>query len=277
MTGFFEKIAQILEDNDVSANDLSHQNVKPESKQESTTHFDGVELVSEIVLQTIKTLDVHFKGRKKEFKTKTLQFRVTDQLFFSSLNQEDFRAQMVTALNVQGYAVSTVKVALCDEEDTAQLPMVINKVYLQMKEDTEETDVQAVTVEAFVTVQEGHGSLMKKKYILDAAKNKLFLIGRGVAKRPNFIVVDDDEKSPQWENNKFVRSAHARIEYTPMGFCLFVEKDGTRTFGESRTQLVRFGQRVIEIDNPLVPYRLQSGDTIILGKTVYLVFTEKQK
>ena len=74
-----------------------------------------------------------------------------------------------------------------------------------------------------------------------------------------------------------MRSHHARIKFIErLGFCIFVEKDGTQAFGGSRTQIQRYNDdELIELNNPQQPLPLHNGDIIILGKSVEILFLDE--
>lgn len=126
---------------------------------------------------------------------------------------------------------------------------------------------------ATITIHNGKGSLLKPEYSLTANGGR-YNIGRD-AKGENSIGIVGNPGDPNYELNKYVRSRHVNIAFVGgVGFCLFVEYDGTRVFGNSRTQLLRNGD-VLELDNPKQAVPLRDGDVIVLGKSVELEWKTK--
>ena len=89
--------------------------------------------------------------------------------------------------------------------------------------------------------------------------------------RKNHIVINDDPNDLAFVKNKYVSRSHAHIDYDEdYGFRLFVEQNGTAMAGK-RTRIIR-GDKVLELNNTLVPEPLIDGDIIELSKNVLLLF-----
>ena len=128
--------------------------------------------------------------------------------------------------------------------------------------------------EATVSIHDGKGTLMSPLYEINATGGP-YNIGRG-AKGPCAISIVADSDDEKYELNKYVRSNHARIAYIgKLGFCLFVERDGTQVFEGSRTQLRHADGTLEELNNPQLPVPLRNGDVIVLGKSVELEYITK--
>lgn len=154
-------------------------------------------------------------------------------------------------------------------------------IYLQ------EVAMDAVPVEhinnrATISLYGRNGSLLKDCYELSSEElqrqhRKYYNIGRGEfpdveggGYRQNHIAIDDVNNQ---EKNQYVSRTHARIGFSKkIGFFLQVEWGGSQLSG-NRTQIYR-GEEKIEVENVDVKVPLQSGDIIVLGKSVYLQFTE---
>ncbi len=132
------------------------------------------------------------------------------------------------------------------------------------------------SLQATISIHDGNGTLMQSEYVINANGGK-YPIGRG-STEPNAISIVSDPSDINYEKNKCVRSHHAYIEYLKgVGFCLFVEKDGTQIYDDSRTQIHRVNEKeLLELNNPMQPIPLHDGDIIVLGKSVKLKWSSKQ-
>lgn len=125
---------------------------------------------------------------------------------------------------------------------------------------------------ATIRIHEGRGTLMQSEYLLNTADEK-YEIGRGL-KGLRTIGIVADSGDPNYDKNKFVRSHHAFIEFhKKYGFCLVVQRDGSRILEGSRTQIKHKDGRITELDTLGMPVPLTDGDVIILGKNVELEFS----
>lgn len=146
-------------------------------------------------------------------------------------------------------------------------------IYLDTQSIAERQDklIDIVPVKARVSIAENSGSLLQPEYLLDADKQQFWQIGRGEKDRhetKNHVVISDNDKDKQYENNKYVSNIHARIIFIEnKGFCVKSLSDNNRTI------IYRNQNRISDLrDLFSVSIPLQDGDLIELGKKVSLKF-----
>lgn len=144
----------------------------------------------------------------------------------------------------------------------------------------QQTIQQRVFYPAVIDVLEGRGSLKDNKPVeLLPVNGKKYNIGVGSIQviknrnvRYNYIVVDDNEKSPMFKFNKFVSRAHAHIVFRAgYGYYLYADERGTPTYNK-RTEISRNHIKPIRLDSPRTGQLLQDNDSIILNGNVILTF-----
>lgn len=239
--------------------------------------FDGqgVEVADTLKKQLVEVFKMRYRAVDLADKRFTLW---VGDMQLDYLTRQDFQDQLQVCLGEEGFtSVVWHEAKLAIPPQHHDFKEIIPSVFLQ--EQCVEPTVRHLR--AVVTALPGRGSLIKEAYILDSAQCQHYNIGVGAspqlpmnAFRENHIAIDDDITSVQYENNKFVSRSHAHIGFSEeLGFYLQVEAGGSRVHSGNRTQVFR-KQQVIEAENLAVPVVLQSGDIIVLGKTVALKFEE---
>lgn len=137
--------------------------------------------------------------------------------------------------------------------------------------EQQNTEPQILSLKARISIAENSGSLLQQEYLLDAAKQQSWQIGRGEkdgAGTKNHVVISGNEKDKRYENNKYVSNLHAQILFIESkGFCVKSLNDNNRTI------IYRNNNRIADLrDLHSVSIPLQDGDFIELGKKVSLKF-----
>lgn len=237
------------------------QEEKPVRKKEPE---DAFQYVDEVVGQLSVQLRRLYDGRRNELQGETLFVWVVDDNKRKLLGQCHDR--LLTSLR-DDCGMPVAEVAM----KGGPLPANATEFYDGYAFTVGEAKPFVVddSDKATIKIHDGKGTLLKPEYHLKADGGR-YNIGRD-AKGDNSIGVSGDTADANYELNKYVRSHHAYIKHVDgVGFCLFVEADGTRVFGNSRTQLRRNGS-MMELDNPQQPVPLHNGDVIVLGKSVELI------
>lgn len=220
----------------------------------------------------------NFKGQGNSLSDKILRIWVNDNLRYESLKSSDFVDSLRYYLDSQlGLAFSAVELVPGPLPEDSAFTGLSENIYMEVCAKTVAARVQKAEIIAI----KNHGSLKKKKYVLDSSEieklpSKRYNIGVGEYPqlsgrfRCNHIAVDDDLESPDYEHNKYVSRTHAYIRFSCKdGFMLQAEPEGTPLAG-MKTCIIRADQ-VIEVDD-VVPQPLCNGDCIELSKSVRLLF-----
>ena len=209
-------------------------------------------------------------GKQEDTSQTFLIIGVVDTNVFSSLHSSEF----ISALrdyraNNDGFCFAKKDIVDYVEENWTSIEEYKGISLFLSKQTKLQNSRQSATISVFSNT----GSLKQDSYKLESNDDALYLIGRGEETRENDIVIDDTQDSTFWENNKYVRSAHAHITYqTDEGYLLWADPNGTPVYG-SRTRIIRKGIEVpIDLRTAGVPQQLIDGDKIELGKHVKLLF-----
>lgn len=282
---FFEKIADFIEGKKKEEFSDKEQTLEPSVINKTADEASNAFQTENIVINGITNrLNSIYKGKQDSFDQKILVIWTTDNLLFTIINNEEFRAKLSTTLNEEnGYEFANIKANLSNSSrDIQHCTKISEAIYIQIEENSIQTPIAR---KARIRALQENGSLLQPEYILDSdtlinTNQHFYNIGagefpdtRGQGHRKNHIAIDDRTDSPQYNNNKYVSRAHARIGFLPQeGFCLYVETGGSRLAGK-RTRIFR-GEKIIEVENTIIPIPLQNGDLIELGKHVILCFNE---
>jgi hypothetical protein len=237
----------------------------------------------------IRLLKSNYSGGNPNFEDKVLTLWINDSLFYDSVSGDDFKEDLTSRVYDElGFDLSDIEIKNGAPSDGASSTQVMNNVYLQIQSVQVDNVGEAepgIVRKAIITDVEDGGSTIEGKYELDSQKikelpGKRYNIGVGKTprmdngiRRFNDIAIDGDEKSPQFDKNKYVSRAHAYITYSEnRGFMLHVEHGGTKEAGK-RTSVNRAGNE-IKLENVLIPQPLKHGDIIVLSKNVELLFEE---
>lgn len=245
---------------------------KGEKKENSISVQDSLMRSVETVMKS------NFKGQGFSFEDKILRIWVTDSLRHESLQSSDFVESLRYHLDSQlGLVFLMVELSAGPLPEGNSFTPLGEGVYMEICTKT----VAARVRKAEVVALKNHGSLKKKKYVLDSSEiEKMpamrYNIGAGEYPelsgrfRCNHIAIDDNLESPEYERNKYVSRTHAYIRFSAKdGFMLQAEPEGTPLAG-MKTCILR-GDLVIEVDD-VVPQPLMNGDCIELSKSVRLLF-----
>lgn len=241
---------------------------------------DSIERKHKLMRLVADVLANTYKGQTCHFEDKILTIWIQDSLFFDLVNNDEFKEQLSSLLiDELDCAFASINISSEALPEGQCFSEIAPRIYLQVEKK------KVNTKKAVISVVSDNGSLLQPEYVLDAEMLLASLLrgynigaGRqhlveGYGFRENHIIIDDDVNSPQYEKNRYVSRAHARIIYSvEEGFLLYAERGGTRMAGK-RTRIIR-GNNKIELDNVILPEPLQDGDIIELGKSVLLLFKE---
>ncbi len=257
---------------------------KEENKSTDNLGKDNIKRINTVVKEIQKTLKKNYKGGKSNpFANKELHVYFTDNATFNSMHDNNFISSLEETISTElGYQFVTIKMHDTPLDKEQSYTLIVDKIYIQIKE---RHAVQPTKRSAFIKVIPGFGSTVDSEYELtcqDPNGKDRWNIGVGRypnmadgSFRENYIIIDDNDHSEQFEKNKYVSRAHAYItHHSQMGYMLQVEIDGTRQ-REKRTRIYRAG-KVIDVENIRMPETILDGDVIELSKQVRLLFTLKK-
>lgn len=211
----------------------------------------------------------------------TLDIYILNNTVYNGLgleyDQDEFKASVQEHIKTElGIAFKTIIIYSKEPEKREKLKQAIGNGIDYLFFTVEETGTQAK-----ISSMKGYGSIIGDIVHLQPNSEKVYNIGRGKnvqTKSGNFrtndIAVDDDESNSEYQNNLHVSKSHAHISYKQtVGFVLYVDEGGTYYSGK-RTRIQRSGRREpIDLGSDIkIPYPLQDGDIIELGKKVCLKF-----
>ncbi|MCM1176144.1 MAG: hypothetical protein NC115_08800 [Bacteroidales bacterium] len=254
--------------------DESSKSVKGES--------NAIEKRENLIKSVKDTLNANYRGQKCSFEDKVLSVCIMDNLFYDSLDKDDFERQLQTVVYDElGYAFAKVETISGPLHEDESYSKVSDSVFLQVNP----VKKALVVRKAIIMPVEGCGSTVSESYVLDSEEisgnpGARYNIGAGKhpmmadsSHRKNYIAIDDDPFSPDFAKNRYVSRSHAYITYGEnAGFMLHAELGGTRLAGK-RTHIYRDSEK-IELDNTLISEPLRDGDYIVLSKYVHLLFKE---
>lgn len=250
---------------------------------------DSVETGMNLKSAILNELDALYLDKTDATKSKHLLIWIdVDTLTFNSFDGFDKElADYISTERGYEFASIALRQGKPDSEGECRKAEVANgaaKTEIYLQEKRENAAVEYIIKKACVTIFDGKGSMLKKKYELSSddlrkESRKFYNIGRGEspvmeggAYRHNQIAIDDQNNL---DTNRYVSRAHAHIGYSDtIGFYLQVERGGSRLSG-SRTRIIR-DEQIIEVENTNVKEPLRNGDLIELGKAVVLKFSESE-
>ena len=223
---------------------------------------DSFLFVDEVEKMMTDKLQQVYGGRNNELKGQTLTLWITDDSQRQLISQCHDRI-LNNLHNNNGFPIEDV--AFSGETIPQGATTISDGLAFTIGNNTIPSSQSGI-----LRIHNSKGSMMQQEYELTALGGRYY-IGRGAIGN-NAIGIDANPNDSMYELNKYVRSHHAHIEYiNALGFCMFVDKDGSQVFGGSRTQIQRLGAKEpLELNNPQQPVLLKDGDVIILGKSVEL-------
>lgn len=271
----FERVADII-------NGTDQKRAKESVSAETTSPQNSIDKMGELLTTIISALKSNYLGQQVSFNNKLLTIWVLDNLFYNAIIESDFKSELITSLNIElDITFGSIEIKSENIPDGLQLTKVQPNVFLQISNIN---SVQVVKSAKIYPVN-GNGSTLDAVYVLDSQEiqkmpNARYNIGVGRhpimsdnSHRENYIAIDDNPNSPEFNKNRYVSRAHAYISFSDEhGFLLHVEHGGTRA-AQKRTHIHRGGDK-IELNNVLIPEPLKSGDYIVLSKYVHLLFQE---
>lgn len=271
----FERVADII-------NGTDQKRAKESVSAETTSPQNSIDKMGELLTTIISALKSNYLGQQVSFNNKLLTIWVLDNLFYNAIIESDFKSELITSLNIElDITFGSIEIKSENIPDGLQLTKVQPNVFLQISNIN---SVQVVKSAKIYPVN-GNGSTLDAVYVLDSQEiqkmpNARYNIGVGRhpimsdnSHRENYIAIDDNPNSPEFNKNRYVSRAHAYISFSDEhGFLLHVEHGGTRA-AQKRTHIHR-GDDKIELNNVLIPEPLKSGDYIVLSKYVHLLFQE---
>lgn len=250
--------------------------LQDEKPQHSYQHreSDKIKQINRLISVVVRSLE-GVLGSDANLSRKTLNILSDDHLTLSLLQGEEYIVELKERLETTfGDNFHNIKIDRVNGQNS-DLSQVDLHLFISIQDAfngaTNSGD------KARIVALPDCGSLIDNECIISKEGTYKIGVGRRVKLdsgllRINQIAISDDVNDPQIENNKYVSRAHAHITYSySEGFLLYVEIGGTKMRGK-RTRILR-GDNIIDLLNPIMPYRLQHGDIIELSKSVLLSFT----
>ena len=273
---FFERIADMI--NGTAKKETS----EAVSSENTFSNDNSINKKGKLLTAIITAFKSNYLGQQVSFNNKSLTIWVQDNLFYNSIIDSNFKSELATSLNVElGITFGTIEIKSENIPEGLKLTEIQPNVFLQISDIS---SVQKVKSAKIYPVN-GNGSTLDAVYVLDSQEiqkmpNARYNIGVGRhpimsdnSHRENYIAIDDNPNSLEFNKNRYVSRAHAYISFSDEhGFLLHVEHGGTRA-AQKRTHIHRGGDK-IELNNVLIPEPLKSGDYIVLSKYVHLLFQE---
>lgn len=273
---FFERIADMI--NGTAKKETS----EAVSSENTFPNDNSINKKGKLLTAIITAFKSNYLGQQVSFNNKSLTIWVQDNLFYNSIIDSNFKSELATSLNVElGITFGTIEIKSENIPERLKLTEIQPNVFLQISDIS---SVQKVKSAKIYPVN-GNGSTLDAVYVLDSQEiqkmpNARYNIGVGRhpimsdnSHRENYIAIDDNPNSLEFNKNRYVSRAHAYISFSDEhGFLLHVEHGGTRA-AQKRTHIHRGGDK-IELNNVLIPEPLKSGDYIVLSKYVHLLFQE---
>lgn len=273
---FFERIADMI--NGTAKKETS----EAVSSENTFPNDNSINKKGKLLTAIITAFKSNYLGQQVSFNNKSLTIWVQDNLFYNSIIDSNFKSELATSLNVElGITFGTIEIKSENIPEGLKLTEIQPNVFLQISDIS---SVQKVKSAKIYPVN-GNGSTLDAVYVLDSQEiqkmpNARYNIGVGRhpimsdnSHRENYIAIDDNPNSLEFNKNRYVSRAHAYISFSDEhGFLLHVEHGGTRA-AQKRTHIHRGGDK-IELNNVLIPEPLKSGDYIVLSKYVHLLFQE---
>lgn len=273
---FFERIADMI--NGTAKKETS----EAVSSENTFPNDNSINKKGKLLTAIITAFKSNYLGQQVSFNNKSLTIWVQDNLFYNSIIDSNFKSELATSLNVElGITFGTIEIKSENIPEGLKLTEIQPNVFLQISDIS---SVQKVKSAKIYPVN-GNGSTLDAVYVLDSQEiqkmpNARYNIGVGRhpimsdnSHRENYIAIDDNPNSLEFNKNRYVSRAHAYISFSDKhGFLLHVEHGGTRA-AQKRTHIHRGGDK-IELNNVLIPEPLKSGDYIVLSKYVHLLFQE---
>lgn len=289
---FFEKIANWINgslEKDINQKEVSqhteHKKKTAESATISANNVPGqnsIEKQDNLINAIVSILQANYRGEQRTMEDKVLSVFILDSIFYDSIRSTDFKANLESAIfDELGLAFNRIDIKGCPLPSDMDTTELFSDVYIGVETIRK---VKAIRKAVILPVK-NNGSTVKTEYYLDSEEiatlpNCRYNIGASEypitgdnGHRENYIAIDDNPNSEEYDKNKYVSRAHANISFSEKyGFLLNVEYGGTRA-AQKRTYIYRENEK-IELDNPLVPIPLKNNDYIVLSKYVHLLFKE---
>lgn len=286
MRNLFEVIADLINGKPAQNGTPAGASGEPEILAGPT---NAIAKMDDLCRGVIRLLRSNYSGSNPNFKDKVLTLWINDSLFYDSVSGGDFKEDLTTRVYDElGFDLSDIEIKNGMPAEGTSSTQIMNNAYLQIQSVQANNVGEAepdIVRKAVISDIENGGSTKAGRYELDSQAikgmpGKRYNIGTGKTpllnngiRRFNYVVVDDDSESPQFDKNKYVSRAHAYISYSEnRGFMLHVERGGTKEAGK-RTSINRAGVE-IKVENVLIPQPLKHGDIIVLSKNVELLFEE---
>lgn len=268
---FFKLISDLL-----GGDDNNNENGKVIEKPSN-----AIDMKENVKNGILGVLNSNFKGQTNDLSTKTLVVHVLDSLVYNSLNNTDFIEYLtLTVSDEVGVSFAGIVVVNENAGEEITYTKVYDKVFIEIKDNK----IKPIGKKAVITVINGRGSLVDGESVIDTSvvpnlERYNFNIGRGKhtelsdgTLRENCVAIDDDVNATEYQYNQKVSRSHAYIRYhQENGFYLYVETGGCQLTG-NRTRVYRGGNLVKDMNNIRLPFKLEDGDVIELGKSVNLLF-----
>ena len=264
---------------DLLGDKADNNDVRNDVENKTSNVIDKKEILKNAI---VGTLSNNLKGQSADMSDKTLVIHGVDSLFYNSINNAEFIEELVLKINNEiGVVFSGVSVLNDNVGDESAYTKVIDNIYMEIR--SEKIRQESLGKKAVFTVLNGRGSLIGGEAVIDTSNvvgslKYNFNIGRGRQSelsdgsfRENCVAVDDNVDCPEYVYNQNVSRCHAHVKYEEgKGFYLYVEAGGCQMSG-NRTRIYRGGIMVNDLNNIKLPFKLEDGDVMELGKTVNLL------
>ena len=264
---------------DVLGGNADNDGIKDKVENKPSNIIDKKEVFKNAI---VGTLSNNMKGQTADMSDKTLVIHGVDSLFYNSINNAEFIEELALKINNEiGAVFAGISILNDNVGEESAYTKVIDNIYMEIRDEKIKQEI--LGKKAVFSVPNGRGSLIGGEAVIDTSNiiglsKYNFNIGRGKQSelsdgsfRENYIALDDNVDSPGYVYNQNVSRCHAHVRYEEgKGFYLYVEAGGCQMSG-NRTRIYRGGVMANDLNNIKLPFKLEDGDVIELGKAVNLL------
>lgn len=274
----FEKIADLINGTTKTSSSETEEAVT----HDNVSGQNVIEKKDKLIKAVIAKLQENYRGENYSMEDKKLCISIMDNMFYDSVCSSVFKDELETSVSDElGMFFNSIEIKDSLLPENVKMSELLPDVYIAVQTISRAKAIRR----AIIRSVENNGSTLSPEYYLDSEDianqpNCRYNIGAGKNPvmsnnllRENYIAIDDDPNSSEYDKNKYVSRSHAYITYSEdAGFLLYVEHGGSHV-AKKRTHVHR-GNEKIELTSTVVPVQLRNGDYIVLSKHVYLLFKE---